>query len=163
MTRTHTIRLAAVVALMLALGAWLVAPATAATTTTVMKVDVTGAVFTCEGGVTYTVVSGDAVFLMHESTDANGGTHVTGTVAPGNVILVGSDGQTYRLAGAAWFGGNFGPSGGNFTDTEFFSIVAPGGGVVAKVSIVAHFTMNAQGVVTVEFEKNRGTCEPPED
>jgi hypothetical protein len=163
MTRTHTIRLAAVVALMLALGAWLVAPATAATTTTVMKVDVTGAVFTCEGGVTYTVVSGDAVFLMHESTDANGGTHVTGTVAPGNVILVGSDGQTYRLAGAAWFGGNFGPSGGNFTDTEFFSIVAPGGGVVAKVSMVAHFTMNAQGVVTVEFEKNRGTCEPPED
>jgi hypothetical protein len=163
MTRTHTIRLAAVVALMLALGAWLVAPATASTTTTVEKVDVTGAVFTCEGGVTYTVVSGDAVFLIHESTDAHGGTHVTGTVAPGNVILLGSDGQTYRLAGAAWFGGNFGPSGGNFTDTEFFSIVAPGGGVVAKVSIVAHFTMNAQGVITVEFEKNRGTCVPPED
>jgi 3-deoxy-D-manno-octulosonic-acid transferase len=79
------------------------------------------------------------------------------------VILLGSDGQTYRLAGAAWFGGTFGPSGGNFTDTEFFSIVAPGGGVVAKVSIVAHFTMNAQGVITVEFEKNRGTCVPPED
>jgi hypothetical protein len=164
MTRTHAIRLAAVAALMLALGAWLVAPATAAPTTTdVQKLDVTGAVFTCEGGVTYTVVSGDAVFLIHESTDANGGYHITGTIAPSNVTLLGSDGQTYRLAGAAWFGGNFSGSGGDFTDTEFFNIIDQSGGVVAKVSIVSHITVAPDGTVTVEFEKNRGTCEPPED
>jgi hypothetical protein len=164
MTRTHAIRLAAVVALMLALGAWLVAPATAATTTTVEKVDVTGAVFTCEGGVTYTVVSGEAVFLIHQSTDANGGFHITGTIAPSNVTLLGSDGQTYRLAGAAWFGGNATAAGGfQFTDTEFFNIIDQSGGVVAKVSIVSHITVAPDGTVTVEFEKNRGTCEPPED
>jgi hypothetical protein len=129
----------------------------------VVRVDVTGAVFTCEGG-SYTVTSGDAIFLLHESTDANGGTHVTGTIAPSNVKLSFSgDDNTYRLAGAAWFGGNFTDTQADFTDTEFFQIVSASGGVVDNVSIVSHFTMTANGDIAVEFEKNTGTCEPPED
>ena len=87
-----------------------VAPAEASTTTDI--VPVAGAVFTCAGGVTYTVTSGDALFLMHESNDANGGIHVTGTVAPSNVFVVSSaSGTTYRLAGASWFGGNLNANG----------------------------------------------------
>jgi hypothetical protein len=54
-----------------------------------------------------------------------------------------SDGTTatvYQLAGASWFGGNFSEVNGKFefTDTEFFNIIAPGGGVVAKVAGVEH-------------------------
>jgi hypothetical protein len=129
----------------------------------VTRVDVTGAVFTCEDG-SYTVTSGDAIFLLHESTDASGGTHVTGTIAPSNVKLSFSgDDNTYRLAGAAWFGGNFTDAQADFTDTEFFQIVSASGGVVDNVSIVSHFTMTANGDVAVEFEKNTGTCEPPEE
>jgi len=130
----------------------------------VVKVDVTGAVFTCAGGTTYTVTSGTAIAVFHESTDATGGMHVTGTIAPTGVKLASSaDNLTYRLAGASWFGGNFGSGGGTATDTEHFQIIGPSGGVVASVSIVSHFTVTAQGVVTVEFEKNTGACTPPED
>ncbi len=127
------------------------------------NVDVTGAVFSC-GATTYTVVSGTATSLFHESTDASGGVHVTGTIAPKNVTLESSADGTYRLAGASWFGGNFSASGSaDFTDTEHFVILGPSGGVVANVQIVAHFTQNADGTVTVEFEKDTGTCVPPEE
>jgi hypothetical protein len=158
-------RAGAPIALILALGVLLVAPLQAsASPGQVVKADVTGAVFTCTDGSTYTVTSGTAVFLFHESTDAAGGIHITGTVAPTRVTLSHStDDLTYRLAGASWFGGNFGSAGGNATDTEHFVISGPSGGPVANVSITAHFTVNAQGVVTVDFEKNTGTCTPPED
>jgi hypothetical protein len=129
----------------------------------VIREDVTGAVFTCEDG-SYTITSGDALFLFHESTDATGGTHITGTIAPRNVTLSFSgDDNTYRLAGAAWFGGNFTDARAEFTDTEHFQILGPSGGVVDNVSIVSHFTMTANGDIAVEFEKNTGTCVPPED
>jgi hypothetical protein len=129
----------------------------------VHNVDVTGAVFDC-GATTYTIVSGTATGLFHESADASGGTHVTGTIAPKNVTLESSADGTYRLAGASWFGGNFSAGGSaDFTDTEHFVILGSSGGVVANVQIVAHFTQNANGTVTVEFEKDTGTCVPPEE
>jgi hypothetical protein len=127
------------------------------------RVDVTGAVFTCADG-SYTITSGDALFLMHESTDHSGGLHITGTVAPSKVTLSFSgDNNTYRLAGASWFGGNLTDAQSDFTDTEHFQILGPSGGVVDNVSITSHFTMTANGDVAVEFEKNTGTCSPPED
>ena len=139
------------------------APTASSSPGQVVRVDVTGSVFTCEDG-SYTVTSGDAIFLFHESTDQSGGTHVTGTVAPRNVTLSFSgDDNTYRLAGAAWFGGNFTDAQADFTDTEFFQILGASGGVVDKVSIVSHFTSTANGDIAVEFEKNTGTCTPPED
>jgi hypothetical protein len=129
----------------------------------VTRVDVTGAVFTCADG-SYTAISGDAISLFHESFDQNGGDHVTGTIAPRNVKLTFSgDNNIYRLAGAAWFGGNFTAARSEFTDTEHFQILGPSGGVVDNVSIVSHITLTATGDVVVEFEKNTGTCAPPED
>jgi hypothetical protein len=146
------------------LGSFGLAPAASATPGQVIhNVDVTGAVFSC-GATTYTIVSGTATVLFHESTDASGGMHVTGTIAPKNVTLESSADGTYRLAGASWFGGNVSASGSaDFTDTEHFVILGSSGGVVANVQIVAHFTQNANGTVTVEFEKNTGTCVPPEE
>jgi hypothetical protein len=165
MTGAIAARRAALVALLLALAALLVAPSTAsAAPGQVVKEDVTGAVFDC-GDVTYTVTGGTATFLFHLSPDAAGGTHITGTIAPTGVTLTSSaDDLTYRLAGAGWFGGNFTAGGtSNFIDTEYFNILSPSGGVVARVAVTSVFVMNAQGVVTVDVVKDKGTCTAPED
>ena len=160
--RPSRVLLALLVASLAGLG--FVQPASASPGQVSLSVDVTGAVFPCADGTTYTVVGGTAMFLLHLSADATGGTHVTGTVAPTRVSLVSSsDSGTYRLAGASWFGGNVGASGqADFTDTEHFVILGPGG-VVANVQIVAHFTQLPDGTVAVSFEKNTGACTPPQD
>jgi hypothetical protein len=131
----------------------------------VVKLPVSGAQFTCTDGTAFTAVSGEAVFLFHESTDAMGGGHVTGTVAPVSVTLThSSDSLLYHLGGASWFGGNITAGGGqNFTDTEHFQILGPPGGPVGSVSIVAHATANANGTLTISFERDTGTCQPPQD
>ena len=91
--------------------------------------DPTGAVFTCPG-TDYTVLGGVVRSVLHDSFAANGSEHVTGTTTPIGVTL--TDGTAvYRLSGATWFGGNFSEVNGKyeFTDTEFFNIIAPGEGV----------------------------------
>ena len=131
----------------------------------VIKMPAAGAQFTCTDGTAFTAVSGEAVFLFHESTDANGGDLVTGTVAPVNVTLThSSDSLLYHLGGASWLGGNTTPGGAqNFTDTEHFQILGPSGGAVGSVSIVAHATVNANGTLTISLERDTGTCQPPQD
>jgi hypothetical protein len=131
----------------------------------VVKMPVAGAQFTCTDGATFTAVSGDAVFLFHERTDAQGGDHFTGTVAPSNVTLThSSDNLLYHLGGASWFGGNTTAGGAqNFTDTEHFRILGPSGGPVGSVSLVVHTTVNANGTPTISFERDTGTCLPPQD
>jgi hypothetical protein len=127
--------------------------------------DIAGAVFTCNDGSYYTVTSGEAMFLFHESTDRAGSDHVTGTVAPTHVTLdFSGDNVTYRLAGAAWFGGNMNSNGGGaFTDTEHFNILGPSGGPVDNVQVTAHVTIKPDGSVTAEFTFDMGTCHSPED
>jgi hypothetical protein len=108
--------------------------------TQVTTFDPTGAVFTCPG-TNYTVLGGTVLSVFHDSLAANGSEHVTGTISPTGVTLTdGTTSAVYRLAGASWFGGNFDVVNGKyeFTDTEFFNILAPGGGVVAKVAGVEH-------------------------
>ncbi len=131
----------------------------------VEHVDVTGSVFTCNDGSTYTVLSGEALFLLHESTDSAGGYHITGTIAPTHVLLdFSGDDAVYRLAGAAWFGGNATASGGfQFTDTEYFNILGPSGGVVDTVRVTSHITVLADGTVVAEFTFDNGTCHTPEE
>ena len=155
---------AALVALVAVAAALVIAlPATAAGnagTTQVSTFDPTGAVFTCPG-TNYTVLGGTVISVFHDSFAANGSEHVTGTIAPTGVTL--KDGTTstiYRLAGASWFGGNFNVVNGKyeFTDTEFFNIVAPGGGVVAKVAGVEHMGSGGSN-----FSFTFGQCEPPQD
>jgi hypothetical protein len=127
----------------------------------VVKMPVAGAQFTCTDGTTFTAVSGDAVFVFHESTDAQGGDHVTGTVAPSNVTLThSSDNLLYHLGGASWFGGNTTAGGTQeFSDTEHFRLLGPSGGPVGSVSFVEHTTFNANGTITISFERDTGTCQ----
>jgi hypothetical protein len=127
-------------------------------TTDVSTFDPTGAVFTCPG-TSYTVLGGSVLSVFHDSLAGNGSEHVTGTIAPTGVTL--TDGTTvYQLAGASWFGGNFSTVNGKyeFTDTEFFNIIAPGGGVVAKVAGVEHM-----GTGGSNFQFSFGQCEAPQD
>jgi len=152
----------ALLALLLAIGAMLVVPQALAAPGQVVKEPAAGAVFTC-GDATYTAVSGEVTFVFHLSEDAQGGVHVTGTIAPHNVRLLGSDGNTYVLGGAAWFGGNLNANGATeFTDTAYFRITGPGG-VVGIVAAVNHITFLPDGTVTVEFMKDRSTCTLPEE
>jgi hypothetical protein len=105
-------------------------------TTQVTTFDPTGAVFTCPN-TNYTVLGGTVRSVMHDSFAANGSEHVTGTIAPIGVTLTdGTTSTVYRLAGASWFGGNINPAAGKyeFADTEFFNILSPSGGVVARVA-----------------------------
>ena len=141
--RSHTIAaLLAGAAAAVALVAAATAGAANPGTTEVTTFDATGAVFTCPEA-NYTALGGTVRSVFHDSFAANGSEHVTGTTAPTGVTL--SDGTTdtvYKLAGASWFGGNFSEVNGKFefTDTEFFNIIAPGGGVVAKVAVVEHMS-----------------------
>jgi len=128
--------------------------------TQVTTFDATGATFPCSTGVTYTVLGGSVLSILHDGFDAAGGEHVTGTIAPNGVTL--SDGTTstvYRLSGASWFGGNFN-SNGQFvvTDTAFFNILGPTGGVVAKVAAVDHVSSGGSN-----FSFDFGQCAAPAD
>jgi hypothetical protein len=153
--------LAALAALAVALVVALPANAAGnAGTTEVTTFDPTGAVFTCPG-TNYTVLGGVVRSIFHDSFAANGSEHVTGTISPIGVTL--SDGTTntiYRLSGASWFGGNFNVVNGRyeFSDTEFFNILGPSGGVVAKVAGVEHLGSGGSN-----FSFTFGQCEAPQD
>jgi hypothetical protein len=128
--------------------------------TQVSTFDPTGAVFTCPG-TNYTVTGGIVRSVFHDSVAPNGSEHVTGTTSPIRVTL--TDGTTdtvYRLSGASWFGGNFNSANGQgeFGDTEFFNILGPSGGVVARVAGVEH-----SGTGGANFTFTFGACEPPQD
>jgi len=153
--------LAAVVAAAVAMA--VAGPASAAGnagSTQVATFDPTGAVFTCPG-TNYTVLGGSVVSVFHDSFAGNGSEHVTGTIAPTGVTLTdGTTSTVYRLAGASWFGGNFNEVNGKsvFTDTEFFNIIDPGGGVVARVAGVEHMSSGGSN-----FSFTFGACQAPQD
>lgn len=117
-----------------------------------------GAVFSCPG-TDYTVLGGTLHFVFHDSFAANGSEHISGTNTPMGVTL--SDGTTsavYRLAGAEWFGGSFNAATGQFvmTSTDHFNILGPSGGVVGRVSGVAHASSRG-----ANFTFTFGACEMP--
>jgi hypothetical protein len=128
--------------------------------TQVSTFDPAGAVFTCPA-TNYTVTGGIVRMVFHDSLAPNGSEHVTGTISPIRVTL--TDGTTdtvYRLFGASWFGGNFNSSNGKgeFADTEFFNILGPTGGVVARVAGVEH-----SGTGGANFTFTFGACQAPQD
>src|SRR5207248_8550192 len=55
--------------------------------TQVTTFDPTGAVFSCSNGTSYTVTGGTIKSIFHDSIDAAGGEHVTGTISPTGVTL----------------------------------------------------------------------------
>jgi hypothetical protein len=158
--RSKAVLLAALAAVAVALVVALPANAAGnAGTTQVSTFDPTGAVFTCPT-TNYTVLGGIVRSVFHDSIAANGSEHVTGTISPVGVTLTdGTTSTVYRLSGASWFGGNFSSVNGKFEfgDTEFFNIIAPGGGVVAKVAGVEHMGSGGSN-----FSFSFGECQSPQ-
>ncbi len=145
-----------------ALGAAAVIAAVAipagASTGQVQRIPIAGAVFACNDGTTYTVTGGTAVFVAHQSTDAQGGLHLTGTIAPSGATAVhSSDSGSYKIVGASWFGFNLNPDGSSVgTDTAEFEILGATG-PVATVHAVDHIGPNG------EFVIDFGSCQEPTD
>jgi hypothetical protein len=121
---------------------------------------VVGDVIPCEGGLALTGISGSLKGVIHEGTSASGNMNFTGTLVPKDVVLVASDGNTYRAAGAIWFGGAFNAQQGTgtFTFTEHIAFVGAGGGLVGTIHITEHVSPNGKEV-SVDF----GTCEEPDE
>jgi hypothetical protein len=78
----------------------------------------------------------------------------------GITLTDGDTNTTDRLAGASWFGGNLNYVKGmyEFADTEFFNILGPSGGVVARVAGVEH-----SGSGGSNFSFTFGQCEAPQN
>lgn len=143
-----------------ALGTSLALTATPAVGATAIHVeeDVAGDVFVCET-TTYTVTSGTLKAVFHEGESASGNVNFTGTLTPQHVTLVDEEGNSYRLAGAVWFGatGNAQQETGQQTFTTYLNILAAGGGVVDRVAQTGHFDFEGDG-----FLFDKGTCVVPE-
>jgi hypothetical protein len=119
-----------------------------------------GAVFQCAAPLgDLTAQSGWVTQVIHTSVDGTGVFHITGTLVPHQVTLSDTSGTTYQLSGAEWFGGKVGSDQQPIvlTDTEHFVVRSADGGAVARVSMVGHLSPNG-----VSFEKNLGTCLPPQ-
>jgi hypothetical protein len=119
-----------------------------------------GGGITCVNGtttVTYTPTGGYLHQAFHDSFDATGGEHVTGTINPVGVTLTdGTTSTVYKASGALWFGGYLRPDGSFVgTDTGFINIMS-GGRIVDRVASVDHVNFNGSG-----FTFNFGTCAPP--
>ena len=126
----------------------------------VTSFDPTGAVFSCSNGTNYTVTGGTVKSVFHDSLDAAGGEHVTGTITPMGVTLTdGTSNTIFRLAGASWFGGSFNQTTGRFvtTDTSHFNILGPSGGPVGRVAAVEHFSSGG-----TNFSMTFGACSAPQ-
>lgn len=123
---------------------------------TVQTAPAVGAVFTCQGGVTYSVIAGSIRIVMNETTSASGNFSFTGTIVPHDVTAVSSQGGTFRIVGSTWFGGSFNAQSGNtvMTDTAHFQILGPNGPVG---SVQQTFHVGSNSTVTLD----KGTCQPP--
>jgi hypothetical protein len=106
---------------------------------------------------TYTATGGSIDSVFNETISANGSDHVTGTDTANHITAIDPAGNIYRVVGADWFGGTFpAGSGGTFTDTNEFQVIAANGGVVDSVRVIEHLSPNGK---TISFDF--GTCAPP--
>jgi len=106
---------------------------------------------------TITTTENGVVHLTAAGLDANGDPippyHITGTFT-GTVVAVPDDPSlpTYTGHFTTWFGENSNAK--SFVDTDTFTVIAHGSdGSIIKFHDTFHVTVNAQGQVTVEFDK----------
>ncbi|MGH2580864.1 MAG: hypothetical protein ACRDGP_08475, partial [Actinomycetota bacterium] len=127
-------------------------------------IPVGGEQFVCDDA-TYTLVSGEIHFIVHEGSSASGNENFTLT-APQNVLAVSDDpsteGETFRIVGAFWVGGTLNAKKGTaqFTVTDHFQIVDGGGGTVGDVQVTSHATFVPPDKLVVK-DFNFGTCSSP--
>ena len=104
-----------------------------------------GASLSC-GATVLTATGGTATFVFHESTDAQGIFHLTGTGTFNRATFQDAAGNTYSVSGANWFGGSAHDPDANepiaFTSTDKFVIRTATGGVYGMVNVTEHISPN---------------------
>jgi hypothetical protein len=119
--------------------------------------------FVCEDA-TYTIVSGEVHFVVHEGESASGNENFTLTISPKNVEAVSSaTGETVRISGAFWAGFTANAKTGGFqaTTTDHFQIVSKGSGTIGDVQVTSHITFRPPDKLVIK-DFNFGTCSSPE-
>jgi hypothetical protein len=125
-------------------------------------VSVVGDQFVCEDA-TYTIVSGEAHFTLHEGESASGNENFTITISAKNIQAVSNaTGETVRIAGAFWAGFTANAKTGGFqaTMTDHFQIVSEGGGTIGDVQVTSHITFRPPDRFVIK-DFNFGTCSSP--
>jgi hypothetical protein len=126
-------------------------------------ISVVGDQFVCEDD-TYTIVSGDVRFTLHEGESASGNQNFTVTIAATKVEAVNSSGESFFIVGAFWAGFTANAKTGGFqgTTTDHFQIIGQGEGTVDSVQVTTHITFRPPDNFNVK-DFNFGTCASPED
>jgi hypothetical protein len=126
-------------------------------------ISVVGEQFVCEDD-TYTIVSGDVHFTLHEGESASGNQNFTITIAATKVEAVNTAGESFSIVGAFWAGFTANAKTGGFqgTTTDHFQIIGQGEGTVDSVQVTSHITFRPPDRFNVK-DFNFGTCASPED
>src|SRR5690349_10366647 len=123
------------------------APALASNAGTTVRMSVpladAGLTVTC-GTTVLTGTGGTASLVYHQSTDARGIFHVTGTGTVTQGRLQDTVGNIYSISGANWFGGSTTDPNADvamvFTSTDKFVIRTAAGGVFGMVNFIEHIS-----------------------
>ena len=151
--------LASIAALALALSLAGMKPALA--TIVCDSADLTGEVFPnpCPNGTDVTITKGTAKACLHEIEDGNGGQH-------GHIAVEihaqgqGSDGNRYVIHENVDETVNLNSGGAlNHTLTVQLNVIGQGKAPNFRCKVTAHITQNANGTITVNFEKFTEDCE----
>jgi hypothetical protein len=115
-----------------------------------------GATLRC-GATVLTATGATATFVFHESTDAQGIFHLTGTGTFNRAMFQDAAGNTYSVSGANRFGESaYDPDANEpiaFTSTDKFVIRTATGGVYGMVNVIEHISPNG-----TYFEFDFGNC-----
>jgi hypothetical protein len=129
----------------------------------VETVPVAGEQFVCEDA-TYTLVSGEVRFILHEGESTSGNQNFTITIAPARVEAVSrATGETVSIVGAFWAGFTANAKTGGFqgTTTDHFQVISEGEGTIGDVQVTSHITFRPPDKFTIK-EFDFGTCSSPE-
>jgi hypothetical protein len=147
--RRHPLLKKATFVLAAAISGTLLAAAPAAAsnagTTVHISIELLGSGLSLSCGTTVlTPTGGTATLVLHESTDARGIFHLTGTGTLNRATLQDAAGNRYSVTGANRFGGSaYDPDGNEpiaFTSTDKFVIRTATGGVYGMVNVTEHIS-----------------------
>ena len=124
--------------------------AQAVTETTKETFHLTNVFDDCEGGVETIVVESEARFVVHTTTDADGGIHSFYNFSLHGVTATDANGETVHLSVHDHQGNNaiVVPSTGTLTQT--YRVISSGPSDNMLLTTFFHFTVNANGEVTSE-------------
>ena len=110
----------------------------------------------CQGGEETIVVESIARFVTHSTTDAQGGIHEFLTLSLHGVTATDANGETVHFVNHTYEGGNVFAVPSNLTVSNTSRIISSGPSDNMLLTTSLHFTVNANGEVTVNtFEFTR--------